>query len=270
MTEKHETVLTNLPLGIRFYESFVHTSGYVPFHWHNSIEVLYVLEGSLQLIVNGTSHSLGAGECIAISSGLVHDVANTPNHAFVLQLPLHILSPFVPSPQRLHFNIVKAKHPAAYEAMLNNFCKMNGVIQGKKKGFLFDAELCLIRILKILVIYFTEDKPLKGRVSNTMQDMLIYINEHFSETLSVKELAVQAGYNANYLSRLFHEQTGMTLVDYIYRIRLTHFHARLVKTNTPIKELMPECGLTNERTTRELFQKIYGALPLEVRKRQHT
>lgn len=154
--------------------------------------------------------------------------------------------------------------------MLNNFCKMNGVIQGKKKGFLFDAELCLIRILKILVIYFTEDKPLKGRVSNTMQDMLIYINEHFSETLSVKELAVQAGYNANYLSRLFHEQTGMTLVDYIYRIRLTHFHARLVKTNTPIKELMPECGLTNERTTRELFQKIYGALPLEVRKRQHT
>lgn len=268
--EKHETVLTNLPLGIRFYESFVSTSGYVPFHWHNSIEVLCVLDGRLQLIVNGTSHTLNAGDCIAISSGLVHDVANTPNHAFVLQLPLHILSPFVASPQHLHFNIVKEKHPTAYKAMLNNFHKMNEIIQTKKKGFLFDAELCLIRILKILVIYFTETKPLQGRVSNSIQEMLAYINEHFSESLSVKELAIQAGYNANYLSRLFHEQTGMTLLDYIYRIRLTHFHAKLIKTDTAIKELMLECGLTNERTTREFFQKIYGALPLEIRKRQHT
>lgn len=48
----HEYVVSNLPLGVRFYQSDVTTSGYVPFHWHNSIEVLLVLNGELTVTMN--------------------------------------------------------------------------------------------------------------------------------------------------------------------------------------------------------------------------
>lgn len=264
--EKHETVLTNLPLGIRFYESYVNTSGYVSFHWHNSVELLCVLEGTLRLFVNGREHTVNGGECIAISSGLVHDVANTPNRALVLQIPLRIFLPFAEKPQLLHFHVSKSRKKEEHQALFQQFQQMNRILQQKNKGFLFDAEITLIKILKILLLCFTEPKPLQSRICGNIQDMLIYINEHYQEPLSVQALAKRTGYNANYLSRLFHRQTGMALTEYIYRVRLTHFHDRLLQTDCSIRQLMQECHLTNERTAREIFQKIYGTLPLEARK----
>ncbi len=266
MREKHEVVLTNLPLGIRFYESNVNTSGYVPFHWHNSIELLCVLEGTLQLFVNGRAHTVSNGQCIAISSGMIHDVANTPNRALVLQIPLHILKSFTPAPQLLHFHVSQNKNYKAHEALFRQFLQMNQILQKKKKGYLFDAEIALARILKILFLYFTDEKPLCSKISSNIQEILIYINEHYAQPMSVQELAKMAGYNPNYLSRIFHSQMGTTLNEYIYRVRLTHFHDGLLNTDRSIKDLMTECCLHNQRTTREIFQKIYGCLPLENRK----
>lgn len=264
--EKHETVRTNLPLGIRFYESRVEACGYVPFHWHNSVELLCVLEGTLRLFINGRKHTVRGGECIAISSGLVHDVANTPNRALVLQIPLRIFQPFAEKPQLLHFHVSKNREERAHQELFRQFQQMNRILQQKNKGFLFDAEITLMKILKILLLHFTEPEPLQSRISGNMQDMLIYINEHYQEPLSVQALAKRAGYNANYLSRLFHSQTGMALTEYIYRVRLTHFRDLLLHTDGSIRQLMQECHLTNERTAREIFQKIYGTLPLEARK----
>ena len=49
---------------------------------------------------------------------------------------------------------------------------------------------------------FTESTPLQSRINTSIRDMLIYINEHYKESLSVAKLAGLIGYNANYLSRL--------------------------------------------------------------------
>lgn len=270
MREKHEVVLTNLPLGIRFYESNVNTSGYVPFHWHNSIELLCVLEGALRLFVNGRAHTIQGGQCIAISSGMIHDVANTPNRALVLQIPLHILEHFAPTPQLLHFHVSTNKNSRAHDALFQQLVQMNQILQQKKKGYLFDAEIALTKILKILFLYFTEKDPLSSRISSNIQSLLIYINQHYAQPMSVQDLAKMAGYNPNYLSRIFHSQMGTPLNEYIYRVRLTHFHEGLVHTDRSIKELMEECCLHNQRTTREIFQRIYGCLPLEARKRSRN
>lgn len=264
--DKHENVIANLPLGIRFYESKVSTDGYVPFHWHNSIEVLCVLEGTLNLTVDGKLKVVNANECLAISSGLVHDVTNTPNHAFVLQIPLRILNPFVEHPHQLSFNMVREKNPNSYQTMIDSLRRMNETLQKKKQGFLFDAEILFIEILKLLVLDFTEPAPLKNRIGTSIRNMLSYINEHYKENLSVTKLANLIGYNANYLSRLFHFQVGTSLIEYIYRVRLVKFHQALLETDKSIGALMSEFSLNNERTSREMFQKIYKMLPLAARK----
>ena len=268
--DRHEVVLTNLPLGIRFFESKINTAGYVPFHWHNSIEIICLLQGTLRLTVDGQLKVIHANECIAVSSGLVHDVTNTPNHAFVLQIPLRILNPFVKNPSQLNFQMVRSMNPTSYQAVINSFCQMNKILQQKKVGFLFDAEMVFIGLLKRLVLDFTEPTPLKSRIGTPIRNMLGYINEHYKESLSVAKLATLIGYNANYLSRLFHSQVGISLIEYIYRVRLVRFHKELIETDQSIGNLMDEFGLTNERTSRKMFHKIYKMLPLEARKKHQS
>ena len=263
----HESVLMNLPLGIRFYESNVDSSGYVPFHWHSSLELLYVLGGRLKITIDGREYIVSRNEFIAISSGQIHDVENTPNHAMVLQVPLVILSKFERSPETLHFAVKKDRNPTAYHEVIEMFEHLNDALRSKKPGYLYDAEIALIQILKRLVLFFTLQEPLKISAQDPIKDIIIYINEHYKEKIVVEQLAAIGGYNQNYLSRLFKSITGTTLINYIYQVRLSHFYAALLHTDTDLHDLMEEYGLKNQRTSRELFKKMYGMLPQEARQK---
>ncbi|WP_225363960.1 cupin domain-containing protein [Levilactobacillus brevis] len=103
MRQHHENVISNLDIGIRFYESTVTTSGYVPFHWHGSIELVCVLAGQLTFQFDGVAHVIQANQFEVISSGVIHDVTNTPNHALVLQIPLPFIEKYVKDPATLNF-----------------------------------------------------------------------------------------------------------------------------------------------------------------------
>ena len=263
----HETVLTNLPFGVRFYRSDVTTSGYVPLHWHSSLELLCVYEGELTLHVDSHAHHVGPGQFIVVSSGLLHDVANTPNRATVLQVPMKTMQFFELHPERLKFNAERPAPRAAYEAVLEHAKRMAQLIDRQPQGYLYDVGNSYLSILKILMLHFCEKEPLAPSANETIKDVLSYIGEHYAEKLTVDELAGVAGYNGNYLSRLFHERTGKTLVSYIYEVRLAHFYDDLVRTETDIGRLLETNGLKNQRMAREMFLKLYGEKPLAVRKR---
>ena len=144
---------------------------------------------------------------------------------------------------------------------------MARLIQKQPPGYLYDVGNSYLTILKILTVCFCEDAALAPSANETIKDVLSYIGEHYAEKLTVDELARVAGYNGNYLSRLFHETTGKTLISYIYEVRLTHFYEGLVRTEMDIGQLMEQNGLKNQRTAREMFLKLYGQRPLAVRKR---
>jgi len=265
--EHHENVMINLPLGIRFYESNVDTFGYVPFHWHSSLELLYVIDGQLKLTIEGKEHIIGCNEFIAISSGQIHDVENTPNHAMVLQVPLIVMDKFERSPESLNFDVEKSSNPIAYNEIISMFKNLNTAWSNRKNGYLYDVEIALMQILKRLVLFFTLPEPLKTSAQTPLKDIIIYINEHYKEKITVEKIASIGGYNPNYLSRLFKNITGSTLINYIYQVRLSHFYTALLHTDTEIHALMAKYGLKNQRTSRELFYKIYGMMPQEARQK---
>lgn len=262
----HEYVVSNLPLGVRFYQSDVTTSGYVPFHWHNSIEVLLVLKGRLTVTMNQKTTNITNNEFIVISSGVIHDVRNTPNQALVLQIPLQILDPYVAKPEEILFNMNRPISNELKKQIITQLLKINQAVYKQPAGYLFDAEIALTKLLKLIVLNLGEEgKNVFSNVGSNLKDLLVYVDSHYREDISVQQLAIQTGYNASYLSRLFKKNMGITLTEYIYEIRLSHFYDDLLETDKPISELMDRHGLFNRRTSREQFKKMYGVLPHEVR-----
>lgn len=58
-------------------------------HWHRSVEIFAVFEGSLTFYLNEQPRQLHAGECILINSNEVHSIsALSPNRTLVLQIPV--------------------------------------------------------------------------------------------------------------------------------------------------------------------------------------
>lgn len=261
----HENVVSNLDIGVRFYESIVKTNGYVPFHWHSSIELVFVMDGELTFKFEGLTHIVDANQFIIIPSGVVHDVTNGPNQALVLQIPLLFIEKYWTNAERLAFNLNDLKG-FEYQKVVRLLNELNQVNKQQKKGYLFDFGMILLMIIKTIVLCFgeTEKKDVYKDTSG-LKDLIIYINSHYTDRLSVKELAQKFGYNPSYLSRLFKQQNGITLIEYIYEIRLNELYQSLMTSDLPIKALLKLHGLNNERTTREMFKKMYGVLPNQIR-----
>jgi AraC-like DNA-binding protein len=263
----HENVVSNLDIGVRFYESIVKNNGYVPFHWHSSIEIVCVMAGELIFSFNGQRHRISANQFMIISSGVIHDVTNAPNHAFVLQIPLDFIERYYSDPQNLNF-VLDTSNQADYQKIVALFVQLNQSIHQQSPGYSFDCGIIVLSIIKNLILHFTNPNKLLTGNTSALKEIIVYINEHQTEPLTVTQLARQFGYNSSYLSRLFKQQTGITLIHYIYEVRLSGLYNDLMNTSDSIQTLFLKHGLTNERTSRTMFRQMYGQNPHEIRMKQ--
>ena len=92
MESNFEWITANGDIGIRFFHS-IDDGGYSnPPHWHNDLEIIYLLEGRLKVrFGDGGERQIGADELLVINSGTIHAVTAYPNQAIVLQVPYEML-----------------------------------------------------------------------------------------------------------------------------------------------------------------------------------
>lgn len=259
----HENIVSNMNTGVRFWNSKVDTNGYVPFHWHDSIEINCTLSGRLTYRLGGKVFVTSPNEFIVVPSGVVHDVANTPNHGLALQVPTRIVEPYFHHPEEATF-LNGHKEIKEYPLVVQLIKALDQNNRSQAAGYQFDNGILLLQLLKILFTKFRSQK-VNMPIKEGIKECIIYINAHYNQQLTVADLAHHFGYNSSYLSRLFKEQTGISLINYIYEIRINRFYAGLTQTNRPISELLRQNGLRNERTERLKFKEMFGKLPNEVR-----
>lgn len=81
----YEVIPLDFRTNVRFYTS-VDLGSYVPPHWHDAIEILYLQEGELKVNTESTSRNLHSGQCTLIQPNKVHSTLCTrPNKAIVFQ-----------------------------------------------------------------------------------------------------------------------------------------------------------------------------------------
>lgn len=77
--------------------------------------------------------------------------------------------------------------------------------------------------------------------SEAVSKAVSYLQEHYNESVSLSSCAVSVGVNSSYLSRIFHEETGSTLTEYLNRIRVEKAKELLYEKHH-LKEVVSLCG----------------------------
>ncbi|MCD7917059.1 MAG: AraC family transcriptional regulator [Clostridiales bacterium] len=270
----HEIVVSNPDVDVRFYLS-VDPGSYVAPHWHNSLEVVYVLEGWLQYQYNQSTVDVQAGEFIITNSKTVHAVLSGNNRAFVLQIPRGFLHHFVNDIDMLQFSA--DMHPQEAEAcrrlaqmkqllqeMYNAYCE-------ETRGRLLRFNHLMYQFLYLLVEHYaTEVVPINEKLTQKhlklLTDITYYIRTHYQEKLSTKNIAEQFNYHPNYLSRIFKEYMGLTVLDYIYTIRIIKVQEKLTLSDRSIREIFEDCGCNNYNVAVRMFRERYHCTPHEMRR----
>jgi AraC-like DNA-binding protein len=92
-----------------------------------------------------------------------------------------------------------------------------------------------------------------------------FIRARFAEPISVADVAEAAHLSPNYLSSVFKEATGKTVLDEIHRLRLDEARTRLAGTDASIKEIAMGLGFENQHYFSRFFRRATGMSPSEYR-----
>ena len=97
---------------------------------------------------------------------------------------------------------------------------------------------------------------------------LAYLDEHFTEPVSVKELAQLAHVSVNTLERHFSAALHMSPCAYLKKKRLSHA-AALLQNGQTVMDAALQSGFSDYCGFIALFKKTYGVTPLQYQKRVH-
>lgn len=116
---------------------------------------------------------------------------------------------------------------------------------------------------KYIMIIDVENKSKKYRALVRVTN---YIDEHYTEGISLDEVAGQTGISRYYVSHLFKELMNTTFVGYVNELRLNRAAMLLVTTDKPIIEIASISGFNNLSNFNRAFKMHFGKTPSAYRK----
>ncbi len=96
--------------------------------------------------------------------------------------------------------------------------------------------------------------------------ILSYLEEHYTEKISVSDIASHVGLHPQYFSTFFKNRFGVKFIDYLTTFRINSSLPDLLRTDHSILEVAIDHGFSNHKTYATAFRKLYGCSPTEYRK----
>lgn len=97
-----------------------------------------------------------------------------------------------------------------------------------------------------------------------------HVLAHYAEPVTVEQVAARANLSASQLQREFRRLFGMSLGDYILRVRLLMARRKLEMTTDPVGRVALDCGFYDQSHFTRAFGEAHGLSPLAYRKRFAT
>ena len=271
---RHEIVSENPDIEARFYLS-VDEGSYVTPHWHNSLEIVYMLEGSMTVTFENRKVTILPEEFIIVNSGTIHGVTSQKNRALVLQIPSTVFEKYVRNIDLFYFTVDMHPQNDIEITRLNRLKKifhdMYEVYDTQPEAYLLRFNSLLYEMLFTLIHSYSYKLAQKqinrnNKYLNRLKEITAFLNTYHNEQITVYQVADKFGYNPDYLSRFFKKYIGLTIIDYLYEIRINYVYQDLVDTDLNINEIFEDHGCSNYRVAMKFFKSRYGCTPKEKRK----
>lgn len=137
------------------------------------------------------------------------------------------------------------------------------------EALLLEIRACLLRMatgnaLELRHAHGTDAaKPVAA--FNHVETMSRYMAEHYTDDISVTDVAHAAGLHPKYAMPLFRRACGLTIRDYLAQYRLTHAQRQLITSDAKILDVALASGFRSQSAFYNSFTRATGWAPAEFR-----
>ncbi len=258
----------------------------VPLHWHEEFELNCIREGRGEFICGEQKFIAEAGDIVIMQPNLLHAIYQSGNDRIMYDTLVFASSmlglydsdretdecirplvhgsvdllPLI-SPVHSSYEQLKTASDSIIAAAKGDSPLVDMLIKSELLRFFWlleeSGDMCL-------------RKDEEAGKNAYMRPVIEYINQHYTEELTIACLAEKTHLSKSYFMGGFKHFTGVGAVEYINQLRLKKARELLEETGMTVSELAFACGFRNLSNFNRQFRMACGCSPREYRKKRHS
>lgn len=245
-----------------------------PAHWHEYIEILFLIEGSLTAVIQAKPYLLAPGELVVINPRELHMTRTSGSTAYLLlQVSWEQMNRIFSDFDSLHFQTLISPGDSGTETLplFRTLSQMIQIYQNTQDGsqLLFMSRLYefFYELYKDFSQRITQkDRAASFRGLQRITQIMGWVRDHYQTPITLEDAASILGISKEYFCRLFRQYTGQTFLEYVTSVRILHFYDDLLRSEDSITLLLEQNGITNYKVFMKAFKLHYGQTPQQIRK----
>ena len=255
-------------------------------HYHNTCEICFFAHSTVRAFMQNTWYDVQDGDIVIIPQYEMHryEYLNADRYTRLLinfsdeylrnmleQLHCPGLYTSLKATKCMHLRPRSMKFRKLYqqaEEVLASY-KLMMRRHTEESVAIFRARFfCLLCDLQPLITEKTDTAGL-SKSSECVQRIINYIDENYTQQLTLEQLAEIALVDKYHLCHIFKQHTGMTAVKYIHTRRIIEAEKQLLYSNRSADAIAFAVGFTTMQHFYRVFREITGTSPGEYREKNH-
>lgn len=256
-------------------KAFIHSVDSFETHWHNHLEILICLEGSITVNKKGKEYVLLKDKFIIINKNESHSIkkTNEPNALLAVQIDPDYISYIYPEFKNMFFEC--KKFDSKEESKEGLFIKKSLgkiIIETTKKApgyqlrVISEVYLLISYIIDSYEYKIIENKSFEKEDRNRMKKIIKYIQENAYGPITLGEVAEIEDITIHHLSRIFKESVGINFQDYLVSLRLTKAKDLLLYSDLSVTDIAFKSGFPSTKSLNIYFKREFDDTPSNFRK----
>lgn len=246
-------------------------------HFHQNLEIVYVLEGSVEVQIEPETYNLKKGDFLLINANKRHSWRATEEKILLasFQINFTMLAEYMGTNQLLFWCNTTADKNESYEQLKRVLDRMLNRFYDKEKEGAIYLNSIYYEAIYLLVAYFmikADDVRMKENFTpdnSRIFEIQNYVQANYQKQLSLNDLAQKLYLSNAYLSKYIKKHFGLSFLEYVNNIRLFHAVDELLYSEKKITRIALDNGFPTTAAFNKAFKEIYNMTPSAYRSTVH-
>jgi AraC-like DNA-binding protein len=264
--------------GIPVYVDFFTVNNY-PIHWHNAIEIIYVVKGKVNVSINSGNYELEENELEIINVDEAHRIysKDSSNRVLIFHIDPYFFEKYYSDIENMFFYTNTSEEGAQESEEYDELRTFLSIVLCElvQQGEDYDEEIedTLVKLLYHLINNFHylmhEQEELRDNEEQLERYHRIakYIFNNYNNNITLQDIAEKEFLSTHYLSHEIKYATGSSFTELINLTRVDEAVKLLLDSDKTISEISEEVGFSHTRYFNKNFKDYYKTTPLNFRKK---
>lgn len=252
-------------------------SGEIKYHYHDFDKITIFIKGSVNYLIEGKSYELKPYDIVLVRHNDTHKLIVDNSHVYeriIIYISPNFINAYKSGDYDLSYCFQKAEKEKSNVMRIPSLEKSSlfkSIIRLEKSfnDTGYAAELYR-QVLFLEFMIHLNRAAMKNRLefidtdncNAKIIDILYYLNEHLTQDLNITQIAERFYISRYYMMRLFKQETGYTIGNYLSQKRLL-LAKELISSGVPSTQACYDCGFKDYSTFSRAYRQLFKESPRE-------